>query len=82
MNMSPGKDETPKSRKKKEDTTSKRTNIPVKELFSKISTKVDTPEIRKVAPDEVKALKANLDGAIEQIEAINIKLQRQAKSSR
>jgi hypothetical protein len=82
MNMSARKEETPKSRTKKEDASSKRVKIPVKELFRKISEKVDSPEIRRVAPEEVKALRANLDGAIEQIEAINIKLERQAKSPR
>jgi len=71
------------SRREKESSESKETNapptkgeakIPVKVLFDKIYEKVDSPQVRKIAPEELKALKNNLDSALAQIEHISRKM--------
>lgn len=74
--MSSKEKETAKSRETKQPPTYKDGKIPIKDLFNKIYAKVDSAEMRRVAPEELKTLKYNLDSALAQIESMNRKMQR------
>lgn len=64
------------SKEKKPQSLLKDGKIPIRTLFDKIYETVATKEAKEMAPSELKVLKTNLDGVLEQMDAIAKKIKR------